>query len=582
MITPIQNQPQPAGGAVRGRTTLPTVGEDARSRQVISPVLVADLPGEAEVGYELPRTEDLRRQVSHLAVSPVDAVSSGPARCASGERLSSDSQRHLQSSQPRSASPSPSNVLQDHPLDLTTENAMLQWQQLSGLVERWWDSASAGPQYEASVFYVSGSDSSKWKRSRTLRRCSVGNEDDKPLAVGFFKRVVREFSSAKLKEAVPALLKRRDSLHAVATAVVGKIVSAPKHGDMIANVFGTTAANSLNYFWSMGQRKVRMLAERVRRPEISDNAWLRECLDGLLSYTALWGEALTMRFSSELRDFLSRIHDNIKEVAAQAGFMDLVETFVMEVALDMKTTAKQLKEQMLLETSVIRPAAATPAYLRAPVLNSASSGHSVSFFTRSHELRYIAQMHLLSRFANVTLCKLLSQNVGVWMDSRGNPIDGSVLHVSCPGEDSMFLPNMMGPPALVASVSSPTTPVTLDAVKSVVHAEFGWRFDELSKHMDQYKRDSRGHVRDCFHNVTTQIDNLATHTPLCKGGSSVVVNVNTSFSQNAMRRPSVFGQARSRMRLVDKPPTKCADIPPQMCTHLAGSCGFANESDWDA
>lgn len=42
-------------------------------------------------------------------------------------------------------------------------------------------------------------------------------------------RMVREFSSSKLKEAVPVVLKSRDCLHAVATAVVGKIV--PKHGD---------------------------------------------------------------------------------------------------------------------------------------------------------------------------------------------------------------------------------------------------------------------------------------------------------------------------------------------------------------
>lgn len=51
---------------------------------------------------------------------------------------------------------------------------------------------------------------------------------------------MREFSSGKLKEAVSAGLKSRDGLTTVATAVVGKVVgSAPKHSDMIANVFGT-------------------------------------------------------------------------------------------------------------------------------------------------------------------------------------------------------------------------------------------------------------------------------------------------------------------------------------------------------
>ncbi|KAL3920798.1 MAG: hypothetical protein SGPRY_005125, partial [Prymnesium sp.] len=180
---------------------------------------------------------------------------------------------------------------------------------------------------------------------------------------------------------------------------------------------------------------------------------------------------LAVRVSSVLRDFLGRIHDNIREVATQAGFMDLAEKFVMELALDIKTKAKQLKEQMLLKTSVIRSGAATPTYLRAPVLNSASSAHSVSFFTGSHELRYIAQMHLLSRFANVALRKRLSQNVGAWMDSKGHPIDGSVLHVSCPSEDSMLLPNMMGPPALVASVRFPTPPVTLDAIIIYIRGE---------------------------------------------------------------------------------------------------------------
>lgn len=36
------------------------------------------------------------------------------------------------------------------------------------------------------------------------------------------------------------------------------------------------------------------------------------------------------------------------------------------------------------------------------------------------------------------------------------------------------------------------------------------------------------------------------------------------------------------MRLMQKKPTKYADIPPQLRTHLAGSRGIANESDWDA
>ncbi|KAL3919574.1 MAG: hypothetical protein SGPRY_005579 [Prymnesium sp.] len=88
--------------------------------------------------------------------------------------------------------------------------------------------------------------------------------------------------------------------------------------------------------------------------------------------------------------------------------------------------------------------------------------------------------------------------------------------------------------------------------------------------MDQYNRDSRSHMRDCFHNVTTQIDNLAAHTPLRKGGSSAVANVNTPFPQ-AMRRPSASGQAGSRMRLMDKPPTQYADIYLLKCVKIRAS-----------
>lgn len=73
--------------------------------------------------------------------------------------------------------------------------------------------------------------------------------------------------------------------------------------------------------------------------------------------------------------------------------MDFAEKFVMELASGMKTLARQLKEQMLLEA--IRANVSTPTCLRAAVLNSASSALSVSFSTGLHELRYITQMHLL-------------------------------------------------------------------------------------------------------------------------------------------------------------------------------------------
>lgn len=41
----------------------------------------------------------------------------------------------------------------------------------------------------------------------------------------------------------------------------------------------------------------------VIRPEISDDVWLREGLDELLSYAAIWCELLTVKCSSELRLF---------------------------------------------------------------------------------------------------------------------------------------------------------------------------------------------------------------------------------------------------------------------------------------
>lgn len=82
-----------------------------------------------------------------------------------------------------------------------------------------------------------------------------------------------------------------------------------------------------------------MLAERTRPPEISDNAWLRECLDGFLSYSTLWGEAQTMRFSLELHDFIGHVHDNIREAASRAGDMDL-RKIIIEVTSGMITSVR--------------------------------------------------------------------------------------------------------------------------------------------------------------------------------------------------------------------------------------------------
>lgn len=87
------------------------------------------------------------------------------------------------------------------------------------------------------------------------------------------------------------------------------------------------------------------------RPEISDDTWLREYLDELLSYAALWGEALTVNFSSELRIFFSHVHNNVREAATRAVFMDL--TSIMEVAFNMSTSVRQLKDQLLLEITAV-------------------------------------------------------------------------------------------------------------------------------------------------------------------------------------------------------------------------------------